>query len=202
MVRGEALEDDAVRREAAELRDEVSFGGAVLGPEGRNEQDRDPVQVGGDVAQEVPARGIDPVHVVDDEDEPAAARDVPEELRDGIEEELLPVLRVCRGQVDGRQRRDQPGELWSDIAGEFADERVAEGVEQPPDGVAPGRIGHPVDTASRATSASGSRAANSSRRRVFPMPASPLTSTSAPRVGVTRSRAADSRRRESSRPIR
>ena len=59
-----------------------------------------------------------------------------------------PSSAVRRGQVDGRQRRDQPGELWSDIAGEFADERVPEGVEQPPDGVAPGRIGHPVDTAS------------------------------------------------------
>ena len=77
-----------------------------------------------------------------------AARDVPQELRDGIEEELLPVLRVRPGQVDGRQRRDQPGELRSDIAGEFADDCVPEGVEQPPDGVAPGRIGHPVDTAS------------------------------------------------------
>ena len=146
-VRGEALQDEAVRREATELRDEVSFGGAVLGPEGRNEQDRDPAQVGGDVAQEVPARGIDPMHVVDDQDEPAAPRYVPEQLRDGIEQELLPVLRGRPGQVDGRQRRDQPGELWSDIAREFADELVPEGVEQPPEGVAPGRIGHPVDTA-------------------------------------------------------
>ena len=125
--RGEPLQDDAVGREATELRDEVSFGAAVLGPEGGNEQHRDPAQVGGDVAQEVPARGIDPVHVVDDEDEPAAARDVPEQIRDGIEEELLPVLRGCPGQVDGRQRRDQPGELWSDIAGEFADDCVRRG---------------------------------------------------------------------------
>ena len=145
---GESVQDDAVRREATELRDEVLFGDAVLGPEGGNEQHRDPAQVGGDVAQEVPARGIDPVHVVDDEDEPAAARDVPEQIRDGIEQELLPVLRGCPGQVDGRQRRDQPGELWSDIAGEFADDCVPEGVEQPPEGVAPGRIRHPVDTAS------------------------------------------------------
>ena len=86
------------------------------------------------------------MHVVDDEDEPAAARDVPQQIRDGIEEELLPVVRGCPGQVDGRQRRDQPGELWSGIAGEFADDCVADGVEQPPEGVTPGRIGHPGDT--------------------------------------------------------
>ncbi len=147
-VGGEPVQDDAVRREATELRNEVEFGDAVLGPEGGNEQHRDPAQVGGDVAQEVPARGIDPVHVVDDEDEPTAARDVPQQIRDGIEEEMLPVVRGCPGQVDGRQRRDQPGELWSGIAGEFADDCVADGFEQPPEGVTPGRIGHPGDTAS------------------------------------------------------
>ena len=147
-VRGKALEDEAVVRQAAELRDQVAFGGAVLGPEGGDEQDRDAAQVGGDVAQEVPARGVDPVHVVDDEDEPAAPRHMPEQVRDGIEQELLPVLLGRRGQVDGRQRRDQPGELRSDVGGEFADEPVPEGVEQPPEGVAPGRIGHPFDTAS------------------------------------------------------
>ena len=128
--------------------------------------------------------------------------DVPEQIRDGIEEELLPVLRGRPGQVDGRQRRDQPGELRSDIAGEFADDCVPEGVEQPPEGVAPGRIGHPVDTAPTSDQRLGLPGREFLEEAGLPDAGLAAHEDQCPRAGVTRSRAADSRRHESSRPIR
>ena len=89
--------------QATELRDEVVRWCCPRAGR-RNEQHRDPAQVRGDVAQEVRLAGS--IQCMSSTMKTSRRpRDVPEQIRDGIEEELLPVLRGCPGQVDGRQRR-------------------------------------------------------------------------------------------------
>ena len=48
---------------------QVALGCRVLGPVRDDEQDRHPTEIVGDVAEQLAARGIDPVQVVDNEDQ-------------------------------------------------------------------------------------------------------------------------------------
>ena len=68
----ERCERDLASSEPCELGDQITLGGRVLGPVRDDEQDRRPAEVVGDVAQQLGAGGIDPVQVVDHEDEPRA----------------------------------------------------------------------------------------------------------------------------------
>ena len=68
----ERRERDLASREPCELGDQVALGGRVLGAVRDDEQDRHPAEIVGDVAEQLAARGIDPVQVVDHEDQPRA----------------------------------------------------------------------------------------------------------------------------------
>ena len=68
----EWCECDLVRRESRQLRDQIALGGRVLSPVGDDEQDRQPTQIVRDVPDQLTAGGIDPVQVVDDENQPRA----------------------------------------------------------------------------------------------------------------------------------
>ena len=68
----ERCERDLASREPCELGDQVALGGRVLGAVRDDEQDRHPAEIVGDVADQLAARGIDPVQVVDHEDQPRA----------------------------------------------------------------------------------------------------------------------------------
>ena len=68
----ERCECDLASREPCELGNQVALGGRVLGAVRDDEQDRHPAEIVGDVAEQLAARGIDPVQVVDHEDQPRA----------------------------------------------------------------------------------------------------------------------------------
>ncbi len=146
-VRGEALERDAPVAEPGELGEELALVGGVLGPVGHDQEDRGAAQVAGDVAQELTAGGVDPVHVVDDEDELALAGDVGEERDDRLEEKVLTTVFVGGHRPRSPELGDQAGELRAEGLGEVvAGDRVRP-AEQPPERVGPGRVRHALDAA-------------------------------------------------------
>ena len=71
-VFGERCQLDLLRREPGEMADQLALGTGVLGAVGDDEQDRHPAEIVGDVADQLAARGIDPMQVVDDEHQPRA----------------------------------------------------------------------------------------------------------------------------------
>ena len=66
----ERRERDLASSEPCELGNQIALGGRVLGTVRDDEQDRHPAEIVGDVADQIAARGIDPVQVVDHEDQP------------------------------------------------------------------------------------------------------------------------------------
>ncbi len=73
-IRRERLERDAMVGETPELGDELAIARGILGPIRDDDEHRHPPQVAREVAQELTARGVDPMHVVDEEDELRARR--------------------------------------------------------------------------------------------------------------------------------
>ncbi len=78
-------------REPCELGDQVALVGRVLGPVRDDEQDRQPAEIVGDVTDQLAARRIDPVQVVDHEDQPRPQRDMRQELDDRFEQQGLTI---------------------------------------------------------------------------------------------------------------
>jgi hypothetical protein len=130
--------------EAPELCREFAFG--FVGPERDDEQDRQSPQVARDVTQELTAGGVDPVHVVEHDDELSLGADVAEQLDDRLEQELLAAFVGVVQCLVERDRREQARELRTHTSGEAVG-RLWLVLQEPPERIGPGRVGDVFDAA-------------------------------------------------------
>ena len=93
---GKSFERDSVVAQTSELGDQLALRATVLGAVRHDQQDGDAPKVAGDITKESATRRVDPVHVIDDEDELPRGCRTRQQLDDRLEQETLPLSVVAR----------------------------------------------------------------------------------------------------------
>ena len=86
---GKSFERDSVIAETSELGDQLALRATVLGAVRHDQQDGDAPKVAGDISKESATRRVDPVHVIDDENELPRGCGTRQQLDDRLEQEAL-----------------------------------------------------------------------------------------------------------------